>query len=664
MNNFPENRLVQMNLKSEPDKAPVAAPKAKLDTPQKLETAKRKLRGEKVKQRQQVEPERGEKNPKEAEIDKYLDKMDSKKFAEMMKEGSVKVNVAGKEEVGLISTFTTDQVDKVVGHAVKNPKDLKTFVDELEIQITVFKFSIGQLSDKSRTALIKASKEKPAELKTLFENLLATNISTDQTIATIEKNFKSDKALVESITQTVLARKNLFQKLSPTSIATLLNAADNATKIFEQLDNRKISGLLFTQLKSEMKTNIIRPLIMNIEDLDGVSLENVILFAYANPDHLNTLILKLTENPKLIGKIGLAGCIKLLVETFGKKGQEKLQEQLLKNISGANKLSIYRIKSIDIKIRLAIYESFDVEMKKKAEKPKTADQLRKGNLELLKKESAEYLKKYRTGEQKIASVPGLDIVRRDIVFNIAGVKRSFKKSSKFLTELAKPEYDSALKVKLACYKELLRIIIADKSYTKGARYNWHNIASNEKYTISNTELDTSIAKYSGSITTLEKGDKAPDKRTIAGKVTVTPATAKTSKKPKASPEALKEAERSKKLVAKLQKVPGSENYTFHIITEPNLIRVNSKKDNTTIVFIEPNTKNPDEMICSFYRHFKGLFRSTRPEVVITKIIDTEKSALSFAKQRITKLEKIKGGDKYKFIALSNGNIDVYGKKTN
>ncbi|MFH1533793.1 MAG: hypothetical protein ABID64_02585 [Nitrospirota bacterium] len=517
---FQEKRLLQINREPGPSGAPATAPKPKLNTPQKLEAEKQKLRGVTAKQRQQIEPERGVKNPKEDAVDKYLDTLDDKKFDAILRTGSVMVQVGSREEVLDTSAFSTEQVDKIVAFAVKTTKNLKAFLDDLSTQSINKKIRIEKLSDKSRTALINATKDKPTELKPLFEKLLSASVSADQTIATVEKNFQSDKTLVNSMIEIILSKKDFIQKLSPTSIATFLNVTtdkETFNKIFNKLDNRKLSLLLFTQLKPELKINIFLSLTNGLEELvDEVALENLVLFVYANPNQLNLLIPRLIENPKIIEKIGLAGCIKLVVETFGKPGQENLQKQLLANISGANKLSIYNIKSIPVAIRMAIYESFNVDMKKGLKKPKTADQLRTENQNLLKKEKTDYLKKYKTGEQKIASVPGFSIVGRDIKFGIKGVDRSFKKSARFLNELAKPEYDSAIKVKLACYRELLRIITADNSI----KTNRHKLKGDWKG--SNTELQASLTKYSEMITKLDKGGQAPDKRTMSGKVTITP----------------------------------------------------------------------------------------------------------------------------------------------
>jgi hypothetical protein len=537
---FSEKRLLNMALDSSAGKAPAQAPKPELDTQQKLEATKQKLRGESVKLRQKDNTSAQlKKDPTAEAVNKFLENITPDKFAKIM-QTEIDLEVDGKIILKPAGELSQNQIDKVIEYAAKNPMDMKEFMSHLSTKEEKGRISISQISERARSLLIGTLKAKPAELKTLFDKLLSASVSADVTITTIEKNFKTDKGVMDSLIKTVLEKKDLAKKLSLNSLATLLNSTGFSEKrIFDALDSKQKSGLLFTQLKPELKINIYDKLVTGgLAKLNNVSLENLVLFAYANPAQLKDFVSELNKTSDVIGKIGLAGCIKLIVETFGVKGQENLQKNLLANISDANKIAIYKIKSIDIKIRNAIRKNLSAAIIKTLPVAKSPDEMKKENLEKSKKESAEYLKKYKTAEQKIASAPGLSIVGRDIVFNIAGIKRSFKKGPTFLKELTNPKYDSALKVKLACYERLRAIIIKDKSYAKGAKYNWHKIASNKQYGTSNAELDASIAKFSATIAKLDAGEQSPDTRTMAGKVTPTPtATTATTTTGKASPAA-------------------------------------------------------------------------------------------------------------------------------
>ncbi len=521
---FSEKRLLNMSKKSGLPTAP-----EKLSAKERVDRAKAKLMGKRIESRKKTPiPEIKEKNPADVAVDEYLGKLDKWKFLTLMTTGSVMVEVAGKKEIKPISAFASKQVDKIVTFAIKSPKNADLFLAGLKTQIIPRSISIGQLSPLAKEMLIEHFGTDPGKLEKLFRKLFASPASAEETIAVVKKIYNSDPNMLDTALEILLEESNeTLSKLSSKSLAIFLNKASNSARveIYKKITDTQKTYLLHSQLKPELKAEIFDNLIKaDLDKLDQATLDAIIFYAFTSPDKIKILTAELIKNPKLIKKLSIYGALKLLTESFEKKGMEKLWKLLLANVQANTKMDIIELKKINKKIRDAIIKSGELKI---PEEEKITDEAK-----------IEFLKK--TAKQKIEAVEGFKIEGRDIKFTVEGVERSFKKSAKFLKELAKPEYDSPLKVKLACYKELLRIIVKDGSIET----NIHNLKGNWKE--SNEALEAQIILITQLFKNLEGKEKpvaeTPVKKPVPAKpepgaalMTPVAPSKTTTKKPTATP---------------------------------------------------------------------------------------------------------------------------------
>lgn len=119
-------------------------------------------------------------------------------------------------------------------------------------------------------------------------------------------------------------------------------------------------------------------------------------------------------------------------------------------------------------------------------------------------------------EKKLTDA-GFEVTNKRIIFYIpegSRSRRSFLKKPAFLQELAKPEYDTPEKIKLACYKLLLAIIIKDDSINTN---KWKVV----NFQQSNAALKSEISR-------LEELIKEQERKAAAPPAAPTPAAAPTA----------------------------------------------------------------------------------------------------------------------------------------
>ncbi len=486
---FSEKRLLNMSKKSGLSTEP-----ERLSAKERLDSEKAKIMGKKIEGRKKTPtPEISKPDLNREAVNKHIGYLDDNKLLNILKSGGVKLTIDNKEKFIGLENFTTHQVDIIVGFLDKKPKHIDYFLSQLSTNTkTNGRINISQLSPLAKEMLIGRFGNDRGKLTKLFRKLFASPASANETIAVVEEVYKSDPNMLETAMEILLEKGNeILSKLSAKSLAIFLNKASNSLRveIYKKTTNTQKAYLLYSDLNEKLKTEVWEELKhIGFEKLNSEEFDIVILYTFKSEDKskINHLTSELVKNPELIKKLLIYGALTLLKESFEKEGMENLWKLLLTELPRETRLRIIGLKNLNERVRNAI-----AAVHMEDEEPKILEEY------VIKGYTKEQFIK-KTAEQKIETVEDFKIEGGDIKFTIEEVERSFIKNSRFLKELEKPKYDSPLKIKLACYKELLRIITKDGSI----KTNIHNLKGDWKK--SNKTLEEEIKEIAKEILAEEK----------------------------------------------------------------------------------------------------------------------------------------------------------------